>query len=193
MTCSECPHCRANATRSGLRLPGPPQNFGIAGIDMAFYLKFATAYRLARATFPQPTKAMQDANPWMTTSQCRSYLKRSRGLGLELRPPLAKPEAGVKATGRRRGAITAPEQEPTGPVLSATAQVWQANGARVSVRMVKGGGHDTRTLTEDEARAVLGSWVDAGLADWDGPNAVQFPDPEEAPPTKARPPIGSIA
>jgi hypothetical protein len=81
MPCSECPHCRVNASRRSLRLNGPPGNHGAAGVDMAFYMAFGRAYDRARTLDPQPMKLLRDVNPWLTASQCRSYLKRARALG----------------------------------------------------------------------------------------------------------------
>lgn len=82
MTCSHCPHCRAAAASQLLQLAGPPVNYGRAGVDMAFYLAFARAYDRARAVSGQPMRLLRNANPWLTESQCKSYLKRARALQL---------------------------------------------------------------------------------------------------------------
>lgn len=81
MSCSHCDHCKAIASRQSLRLPHPPGNYGRNGPDMAFYMAFGRAYDRARALGPQPMNRLRDVNPWLTPSQCKSYLKRARALG----------------------------------------------------------------------------------------------------------------
>lgn len=107
MTCSHCPHCKAIAARSSLRLPDPPSNRGRAGMDFGFYTAFGRAYDRARALGPQPMRRLQDVNPWLTASQCRSYLKRARTLGVVESPsrdvPTVEPPAPVRPGSRRRG------------------------------------------------------------------------------------------
>jgi hypothetical protein len=144
MSCSECPHCKINASRSALRLAGPPGNYGSAGIDMAFYMSFGRAYDRARALGPQPMRQLRDVNPWLTASQCKSYLKRARALGQ------------VQASGRTRvtavdGATPGKAKHPlAGTALEDAWQLGYPIARQALLRFVCGGDEKaTDALLED--------------------------------------------
>ena len=66
MSCSHCPHCLAVAARSTLVLHGPPGRGPTP--DLAFYARFARAYRDAREQTGRPGRLLREVNPWLSTS-----------------------------------------------------------------------------------------------------------------------------
>lgn len=54
----------------------------MADVNASFYREFGLAYDRARQLRLRPRQALLTANPWMTASQCNTYLKRARERGL---------------------------------------------------------------------------------------------------------------
>lgn len=81
MPCAQCPHCNDLATLANLRLDRRPRAGGQGGVDRAFYRDYASVYALACARSSRPGVLLRQANPGLTASQCRDYLRRARELG----------------------------------------------------------------------------------------------------------------
>lgn len=97
MPCPECAHCQTAATVASLRLPAPPAIGGRGGVDLGYYRAFGAVYDLAARDHRQPMRAIREANPRLTASQCRDHLKRARALGYVTTPPRARRPAEPEA------------------------------------------------------------------------------------------------
>jgi hypothetical protein len=163
MACAHCPHCRDLAARSALRLPDPPANQGRAGINLDFYARYGRAYDAARKMDTHPVRLLRSANPWLTDSQAKSYLKRARSLGF-VRTPSRKavaPAAAVLSVVRQ-----AEPASTVDPKLDAAwikfQEVWQPTGRELTARKVA----MHLDVPEKVAEELLRDAVDSGLADW---------------------------
>ena len=119
MPCTRCPHCRALSNPAALTLSGPPQHTSTAGANLEFYREFGLAYGRARQLRLRPRQSLMAANPWMTASQCSTYLKRARELGMiqvptrgradrQMTPPVTTPAPTAE--------VTTPTPTPQRPV-----------------------------------------------------------------------------
>jgi hypothetical protein len=135
---------------------------------MAFYMAFGRAYDRARALGPQPMRQLRDVNPWLSESQCKSYLKRARALGQVQAPGRTQAKA-TQDAGTTVTLAGTPVQVP----LPDFVDTWRDLDIAATSEMVAMMHGPTCTL--DRARKMMAGWVDAGLAEWSGNDAVRFP------------------
>lgn len=174
MPCAHCSHCQALSAGVTLTLPAPPAWTNEAGANAPFYRAFAAAYDHARAMGLRPRVALREANPWLTDSQCTSYLARARSLGLVQSKGRAPRKATRQRTpdrAKRGGLDWTPEQSQTvwfPGEMDTPMDLVHDNAARtgrpITAAQVRQAA--PQRLTEQQAQAVLDWAVAEGWARW---------------------------
>jgi hypothetical protein len=142
MACTHCPqHCPRPDISPALILDGPPSRESTPDVNLVWYRTFAMAYEAARTARLRPRQALMAANPWMSASQCSTYLKRARGYGLVSAP--ARSDAGRSVTSTTAAPAAPTREAPAGK--PATAPHRGRRSGRLQVQ----------TLTGEQCAAIL--------------------------------------
>jgi hypothetical protein len=135
MACTHCPqHCPRPDISAALLLDGPPSTGSTPDMNVGWYRTFAVAYEAARAARLRPRQALMAANPWMSASQCSTYLKRARGYGLVSTPVRSDTGRGVPAV---------VNVQPPAPVASTPRRTRRSGRLQV------------QTLTSEQCNSIL--------------------------------------
>jgi isoaspartyl peptidase/L-asparaginase-like protein (Ntn-hydrolase superfamily) len=143
--------------------------------DQQFYERLASVYRVARTRYPMtPAREVLRTNPDVTVEQLRRAVHRATKLGLLERVRMVEQVAPEQQTGKQgkgKGKGKGKHDGAPAPVrLPDLARIWRDEGtpATVGAVAVTGG----LRMEPDAARALMQTWVDAGLATWTADDAV---------------------